>query len=304
MLLDNVKERLLFYRDMQLLPTAQELDFGSWIENFETADDKELAAHILKFFIYIPDQIINQLLKTAVGRCGYFFSKYDSTWTHDSFKNNCWYSFIQGEDKNDVTDSGYIFTRKLRDHLNIRTDRILDFKSMIEMLEINNSEPQNVILVDDFVGTGAQTDNAWNVHNVGKTGMTLAQLANRHHHHIIYAPLVVNHIGFERIIHNCSGLGLEYIYLLNEEYNLLNVNCPCWQGDKVKYNRFIDLLREVANKENIPQTDGYHVNDMFGFGRQGLAIAFSHGIPDACPAFFYWDSPTWKPLMKRPYHRP
>ena len=111
-------------------------------------------------------------------------------------------------------------------------------------------------------------------------------------------------IGFERIIRNCSGLGLEYIYLLTEEYNLLNVNCPCWQGDKVKYNRFIDLLREVANKENIPQTGGYHVNDMFGFGRQGLAIAFSHGIPDACPAFFYWDSPTWKPLIKRPYHRP
>lgn len=89
--------------------------------------------------------------------------------------------------------------------------------------------------MDDFVGTGAQTDNAWNIHSLGSLNMTLSEHQSRYGHRIVYAPLIVN--------------------------------------------------------------------DVQGFGRQGLALAFSHGIPDACPAFFYWETETWKPLKKRPYHR-
>lgn len=66
-------------------------------------------------FIYILDTLVNQLLQTVIGYCGYFFSSVDPTWTYDSFKNNCWYSFVQGEGEDDVTDSGYIFPRELRD---------------------------------------------------------------------------------------------------------------------------------------------------------------------------------------------
>lgn len=40
-----------------------------------------------------------------------------------------------------------------------------------------------------------------------------------------------------------------------------------------------------------------------GFGGQGLAVAFEHGIPDAVPAFFYWESDNWVPLIKKSYER-
>lgn len=63
------------------------------------------------------------------------------------------------------------------------------------------------------------------------------------------------------------------------------------------------LLNQSAIQENIPRQGGGHVNDMLGFGAQGLSLAFSHGIPDACPAFFYWETATWKPLKRRCYHR-
>lgn len=55
------------------------------------------------------------MLQTVIGYCGYFFSSVDLTWTYDSFKNNCWYSFVQGEGEDDVTNNGYIFPRELRD---------------------------------------------------------------------------------------------------------------------------------------------------------------------------------------------
>ena len=302
MILNETKERLELFREMQLLPIAKDLDFENWLDNFTNDEDYEIATHVLKFFIYLPDCMVNQLLRTVVGRCGYYFSNNDLTWTHDSFKTNCWYSFIQGEKKDDTTDSGYIFPRKLRDELNIPADRIVSFRQLYEMLETSTT-PQNVILVDDFVGSGAQTDSAWNNHRFGHLGWTLYEHVASFHHRIVYAPLIANEIGLNRIAYKCSGLHMEYIYKLTQEYNLLNPNGLCWKGDNAKNAKFIDLLNRIAKAEGIPIQKGAHVNDMLGFGRQGLALAFSHGIPDACPAFFYWETATWKPLKKRSYHR-
>ena len=54
---------------------------------------------------------------------------------------------------------------------------------------------------------------------------------------------------------------------------------------------------------NIPFTNGGQVNDVKGYREQGLALAFEHGIPDACPPIFYWETGDWKPLMNRVYSR-
>lgn len=302
-MIEETKQRLGFYRKMQLWPIANELDYENWLDNFQSKEDKEIASQILDNFIYIPDTFVNQMLQTVIGYCGYFFSSVDPTWTYDSFKSNCWYSFVQGEGEDDVTDSGYIFTRKLRDEASIPTERILSFEKLIQKLEENESKPQNVILVDDFVGTGAQTDYTWNTVKYGKKQMTLGEHCQAHHHHVVYAPLVVNVKGFDRIKHKCIGLHLEYVHLLTPEYSLLNKDSVFWKGDDKKFKDFMNLLDKIADKEGIPQEWGGNQNDKWGFGAQGLALAFSHGIPDACPAFFYWNTETWKPLKKRYYHR-
>lgn len=302
-LIEQTNSRLHFFRGMHLWPIEKELDFENWLENFKEGEERELAAQILNSFVYIPDNIVNQLLRTVVGRCGYYFSRIDPTWTHDSFKDNCWYSFVRGEARQDVTDSGYIFPRKLRDELNIPYNRILSSEDLYEMLENNSAHPQNVILVDDFVGSGLQTDSAWNTHKLGRRGMTLKELVQLYNHHIIYAPLVANETGLEHIKDTCPNLHMECVYKLGREYNLLNVDGLCWSGDKDKFMKFHNLMQQVAINERIPQESGNNENDIFGFHLQGLAIAFNHGIPDACPSFFYWNSATWKPLKMRSYHR-
>ena len=303
---DKTKEiidRMKTFREMLLLPKPKDLDFENWLENFQQQDEKEIAARILKHFIYFSDDLIDQMLRAVVGRCGYYFTQNDPKWNHNSFKNECWYSFVQGENPDDATDSGYIFTRKLREVLNISDSRIIKFEALFKKLEDNTCAPQNVILVDDFVGSGAQTDEAWNVHSLGSLNMTLNELQSRFNHRIIYAPLVVNDMGLSRIKRCCYNLHLEYIYHLSSEYNLFNVDGLCWSGDQDLYKRFLIMLSRIAKEQKIPITGGNHVNDMQGFGQQGLTLAFHHGIPDACPAFFYWNTATWKPLKQRPYHR-
>lgn len=299
---NDITEKFKTLRDMRLLPISRELDFENWLDNFHEIDEKEIAAHILQNFIYFSDGLIDQMLRIVIGRCGYYFAKKDPTWNHKSFKENCWYSFVQGENTEDATDSGYIFTRKLRDKLDIPNKRIIKFESLFKKLE-DSSTPQNIILVDDFVGTGAQTDEAWNIHRFGSKQMTLAEHQSKFQHKIIYAPLIVNHIGLTRINRYCPNLHMEYIHLLGPEYNMFDLNSIYWNGDVNLYNLFIKMILKTSTKQNIPNTDGKNVNDIQGFGKQGLALAFSHGIPDACSAFFYWNTSTWKPLMKRPYHR-
>lgn len=299
----EITERMKTFREMLLLPKPKDLDFENWLDNFQKQDEKELAAHILKHFIYFSDDLIDQMLRTVIGRCGYYFIQNVPGWDHNSFKSECWYSFIQGENPDDATDSGYIFTRKLRDVLRISDKRIIKFDALFKILENNTDTPQNVILVDDFVGSGAQTYEAWNIHKLGLKDMTLSELQSRFNHRIIYAPLVVNDMGLSTIKDYCSNLHLEYIYHLGPEYNLFNINGIFWAGNNDSYAKFLNMMYRIAKEQNIPVTEGDSVNDMKGFGKQGLALAFHHGIPDACPAFFYWNTENWKPLKNRPYHR-
>lgn len=299
----EISDRMKTFRDLLLLPKPKDLDFDNWLENFHNPNEKEIAAHILNHFIYFSDDLIDQMLRTVIGRCGYYFAQNYPDWSHDSFKNDCWFSFVQGENPEHVTDSGYIFTRKLREVLNIPDNRIIKFDSLFKRLERSTSTPQNIILVDDFVGSGAQTDKAWNNHRFGSWKMTLNEHQSRFHHRIVYAPLVVNDMGLSRIEKCCSNLHLEYIHHLGPEYNLFNVNGLCWEGDVDLFDKFLIMMERIAKEQHIPITRGTSVNDIQGFAQQGLSLAFNHGIPDACPAFFYWNTSTWKPLKKRPYHR-
>lgn len=287
-----------YFQEVHLWPLTKDLNYVQWLENFAEGEEREIAKHVLDFFIYIPDNHVNQMVQIVVGKCGYFFKNVVSGWGHDSFINNCWYSFIPGETPS-YTDSGFIFTRKLREEAGIPDERILGFEQLIFKL-LNETSPQNVILVDDFVGSGAQCDFAWNNHVLGKTGLTLSALASKGHH-IVYAPLIVNEMGKKRIETRCKGLELVYLHLLKKEYSLFNVDGLCWKGDITLYNKWLALFDKICRQENIPLTGGKHVNDGKGFGEQGLAIAFSHGIPDACPALFYWNTDTWKRLIKKHY---
>ena len=293
-------EKYRFFQEVQLWPYSRDLNYESWLKNFTDGEEQEIASRILNFFVYIPEQLVNQLLVSVFSKCGAYFKRVDESWVHKSFKDNCWYSFIPGESPN-PTDSGNFFSRKLRDVIGIPEDRILDFSNLILKLETSISY-ENVILVDDFVGSGAQCDNAWNKQRYGKNLSTLSEIANAGGHHIIYAPLLMNYMGYDRIKRKCNSLELAYIHKLGPEYNLFSKECPCWESNEKLYRKGIDLILRKSEEIGIKSSFGCSVIDIKGFGCQGLALAFAHGMPDACPPFFYWTQ-NWIPLIKKYYHR-
>lgn len=287
----DFSQKFQFFQDIHLWPTGTDFDYEGWLGNFSGDEELELAHRILDFFVFFPDSIINQLFRTVVGRAGYYFKKFDKSWNEESFYNNCWYSYVPGEDPN-LSDSGVMYTRKAKELLGIPQERLKSYDEMIYLLH-NTSEPQNIILVDDFVGTGAQCDHAWNQQRF--TGVKkLKEMVNDGGHRVVYSPLVVNFVGKMRIECTCPNLHLEYAYELGPEWNLFSDKCTCWCGDSGLYKAGTDLIREKCKAIGVTEEKGEI--SIKGFGGQGLALGFSNGIPDACPAFFFKEAENWVPL--------
>jgi hypothetical protein len=295
-------ERCDFFQRIQIWPTNDELNYKGWLSNFSCLEEKEIARHILDFFIFYPRAMINQMLRTVIGDCGKFLSSRFSDWQHDDFIKKCIYSFIPGE-TNNPTDSGHIYARKLRDVLHIPEKNIIYNNDLYSLLEKQTDTSIPVIFVDDFVGSGAQCDKAWNKNRGGTKNLSLNEISSTSSHIFIYAPLIANYKGFERINSKCKGLMFTSCHLLNHGYNLFNPECICWKNNYELYTKGVKLIFSKSEEQGIPSNDGGQF-DIEGFDKQGLALAFEDsGAPDAIPAFFYWCSDTWTPLIKKEYTR-
>lgn len=291
-------ERASYFQTVHAWPLNDKLDSKAWLDNFSD-QEKVIASHMIDFFLYYPTCMVEQMLVASVGKAGTYLLNMFPDWNHNFFKTRCYYSFVPGETQN-PTDSGYFFTRILREVLGVPENRIINFSEIHSILQSVN-EPTAVILVDDFVGSGAQCDEAWNNHRYG--GRTLKELQDETPHNFIYAPLIVNEKGLERIKNKCQSLTLTPAHVLSKEYNLFEEGCFCWKGDKDLYNAGVNLILEKSKLLGIQFTNGDSVKDVKGFGEQGLAIAFEHGVPDAIPPIFYWDDGGWNPLIKKRYQR-
>ena len=290
-----------YYRNVQLWPLADEFNYEAWLNNFAEGEERDIAIKILDFFMFFPDSLINQMFATVIGKCGYYFQRMRGGWSEEQFKNDCWYSFIPGEEKK-TTDSGYLFQRKLRDNLNIPESQLLNYEELQEKL--SEEKNLNVVLVDDFVGSGHQTYVAWSHEKRKYKDKTLSEWTEANGHCVTYAPLVVNYIGKDFIKRECKNLYLTYIHELTPEFNLFVKECPCWEGKEDVFKDAMKIIKRKSMDLNIPFTGCTDVIDVQGYRKQGLAVAFSHGIPDACPPIFYWETKDWKPLMNKVYSRP
>lgn len=296
----DVKEKARFYQNVGLWPRTSKLNYTGWLSNFKNDNDLELAKIILDFFVYYSDDLVDQLIISAVGKCGYKLNEMTGSWRYEDFKENCWYGFVPGEHPHDA-DSGHLFIRKVRDVLHVNEDRALRFDKILQVLE-SESIPQNVILVDDFVGSGAQCCNAW-MDLKSDSGLSMSDLVAKVPHRVFYAPLVMNESGYMYIKSNCNGLNLETVHVLGDEYNLFSPNCLCWNNKPDLYARGAEMILRKSREVRIPYDNMNNPLYIKGFRSQGLAVAFGHGIPDACPPFFYWDQNGWTPLITKQYPR-
>ncbi|MCK4983035.1 MAG: hypothetical protein KAS17_08940 [Victivallaceae bacterium] len=293
-------ERARFFQDVHAWPLTEEFNYEKWLDNFEGDEEKYIACHLLDFFNYYPDIMIDKMLASSVGAAGQIFSQKFKNWEHSHFRTRCYYSHIPGENPSQA-DSGHIFARKLRDKLGIPEDQIINFNQLFGLLE-SQPIPRPVILVDDFIGSGHQCTKAWNDIQPGNK-ISLQTLVTERHHICVYAPIIANVEGCKKINIESPSLRLSVAHILDSKYNLFSPDCICWHDDTELFHEGCELIIGKSQEIGIPDTEGRDVYDVRGYYQQGLAIAFAHGIPDAVPALFYSCDNDWKPLVKKRYER-
>ena len=288
-----------YYRKTQIWPKAEDFNYEGWLDNFLDTGDKYLASVILSFFTYYSDEIIRKLLYDSIGNaCGVFY-RAQNYWNINDYKQKNYYSYVSS---GNPTDSGFIFTRMARDILHIPETQILAFEELRGKLD-EGFERKNVVLMDDFIGYGSQCISA-----LGKTdanGISLYNLIKERKHIVVYAPLVANEIGVKNIKKSFPQIFITPAYTLGEEYNLFSERCICWERDHNLFKAGVEMIRRTSRDCGIPEAYPQEGNelDTRGYKNQGVALGFSHGIPDAVPGFFYYSDNGWTPLMKRIYER-
>jgi len=295
-------EKAKFYQEMGLWPRTIKLNYGRWLNNFTDEADRKIAEKILDFFVYYSSDLVDQLLIAVIGKCGYLIKEKNPTWNHHMFKTHICYSFVPGEHPH-PTDSGNLFTRKVRDVLHIPEGNIKDFKELSDMMR--RVDNMKIILVDDFVGTGFQCCTAWNKPaRKDASYPAFCDIVKSGGHEVYYAPLIMNHVGYEEITSRCDGLQLVTMHILGEDYSLGSPNCFCWKKDPNAFLKGIELIERKSKELGIPMDNDLDPRYWMGLKGQGLALAFEHGMPDACPSFFYWNKPgVWNPLIEKEYNR-
>lgn len=289
----EVLEKCEYFQDTQFWPLVVASNVKQWLGNFHDEAEKEIAAQIVDFYIYLSEPMISHMLATVLGKCGSYFRIFNSAWSDLDFINQCWYSYIPGEDRSDIC-SGSEFLRKLQTLFGIPNERLLVYSDFVKRMKENYCE--YFILVDDFIGSGHQVEEAWCKYPIGSP---LKDICKSQYHKVVYAPLIVNAVGYNKVLSTCDGLHVEYIHKLPAEYSLFHQQCPCWHGNSELYAQGIDLIDRKSAELGIPKTNGMHTDDMKGYKEQGLAISFQHGMPDACLPIFTKETLDWKPLFKR-----
>lgn len=289
---NDIIERANFFQLVQVWPLSERLDYQAWIANFKD-EDKDIAYRLLNFFMYFPESMVRKMLTNSIQSAIELLSRSSDL----SLKiDDIYFSYIPGETLN-VSDSGAMLLRKVRDLFNIKEDKLLYVENLVQKINDNPNKKNYVIFVDDFIGTGFQATTAWN--ETKFKDQLLTDIFSSPNNMAIFANLISNYKGLEKVKDECSNLIVFTNHVLGPEYNLFNKECYCWEGDEELFKRAQNLIVSCCKENGGKHFHGISTQEAMGFKKQGLALAFEHGVPDATSQIFYLKSDTWNPLLKR-----
>ena len=262
--------------------------------------DRERATRLANCLTYFSSEMSDQLLLASWERLSAHITRNAQTsseaellWAN--FLDNTVIITIIGEEEN-VTDSGNFIARRLRQLLRFDQNQVLGWDDGLRAVEKNPN--LNVVLVDDFVGTGGQLDAAFKRPlMIGSKTVMLASLAQSHPNINIFLCLMAA---------TESGLGaIDEIYpwlkifsgtlisrqlsLVNDESELFNVS---------ERAAMLDFIKRYSVKIGYSAEDKTR-RDWRGFGSLGHIMAFSHSVPDCTFPIIHSEDNGWIPLVVR-----
>jgi hypothetical protein len=291
--------RWKYLAEVGLWPRMIEFNWRGWLQNFN-GDEMPFAVRLLDSFLYFSQPITRQLFRSSFLSASAQIVKKQSL----SSAVGEWRSFIDGlaivrvnGERPSLAESGYAFTRLARDDLEISERQLLEPGQAIASILRGHS--RDVIFVDDFVGSGSQFEHSWR-RKIDVPGQSTM---------LSFKDVALNYGSRSRFF-LCTALATEYglknihgtapdVLLLSGQ--ILDARASAtsrqsfiWRDDMEKTGPA--FVREASLKAGIPLED-CDDDRWDGFHGLGLAVAFSHGWPDATLPLFSWNKNGWIPLL-------
>ena len=290
---DFVLPKCEYFVNVQLWPTEQHLNTGSWLGNF-LPEEQDYALHLLNAFLFFPEPLTKQLLFATFQALSMptILGKSPATARADwaSFYDSVLVTRVTGETPSDA-DSGYIFSRFARQELGLPEDQILGPE--LAAKKILSQRSGRIVFLDDFIGSGRQLIATWNrpmsIHGTAISFKDLARTLSNVEFY--YCPLICTERGLKNVNRKCPEIRVRPGHLLPDTYSALHPNSVVWPPQLLREGT--TFIERASKRAGIPE------NQWRGFNGLGLAVAFYHCIPDATLPIFYWNQNNWCPLMER-----
>jgi len=284
-----------------LWPKKANFDPAAWMSNFNISE-RPLAQRLLEGFTFFSDELVKQMFRSAfLNLSSLIVSHKDG---YESARRE-WSTFVDsmivvrvtGEIPSDA-DSGFAFSRHARDILMLPEERIASPSSALNYLVAGGTG--NVLFVDDFVGSGNQFCDTWErIYATSSGEISFKGLSSQSscNASFFYCPVICTELGRENIHDRCgSVVRIVPAHFYGSRQSALSADSSIWRDDMRTEGP--DFVRHASERAGIPDLDGKE-GCWRGFYKLGLALAFSHGYPDATLPLFYTDANGWKPLLRK-----
>lgn len=296
---DKISERI-FSNAAKLIEYSywdgiQDHELISWIKNFNTDEEKYLAASILLNLIYrnknairtFGAQIFQITIPNYLERKGIYNISCLDTWLKDLNSTNARskfpfrFSTIEGIDNKPAKSGASIFRALKQDFFDANLG--VGFQSYKTIQNKNNIN--TLILFDDILGTGEQFETFLEKNCLLELGLN-----------ILYCPFAANIDGLNSIKNKYESIDIIPVEILSEKNGLFSEANNLFQQDDIcNANEFKEFYLTMCKSRGFR----LKTEELLGKGELALTYLFNDSAPNNNIAALWYGEESWCRLVKR-----
>lgn len=287
---EEVLSKCKAFKACSLWPIEPKIRPVAWLNNFED-EDKEIASLLLDCFIYYKSDYVDALLTSAYHSISDLNIDLEGT-NIESFVSSAVFTIITGETPN-LTDSGHIMIRRVRQILRIPEAQIVNLESAIKHAKNGGT----VIFLDDFVGSGNQFIETWQRLYGRSDPQSFKSIFENTNFVSIYITLIAAEKGLVEINREAPSVYVSHAHVLTNKSSIFGIEL---RGiTQIELDVFLTKysLRLTPKEQYIARSPQFL---KYGYHGIGALLGFEHSIPDATlPIFWAPGTNGWVPLVER-----
>ena len=277
-------------------------DIDSWLSNFRdlSHEEQELVYKLLTNIIYFSENDVTDALKLGVYNClSYFdvlekqkssnFSLSSNTLknTHKSNINKA--CFVPLLDSGAPHESANNVCRILVQQGIIPAEKSMFIDQVPALLK--SGQVNNLIIVDDCVGSGDQLRTFWEETRIDVDGSSISikELCQKYRATVNYLTLFGYNKSIDDLRKEFPDLNIFCVRELNDQLRVFSDSSYIWRNEKEK-NRAFTLFDSLAKNAGI---------STYGYKNLDFAFVMHKTIPDWSLPIFWKENSDWKLLLRR-----